>query len=250
MIKKNNVYTGNKRERPVVVFTKRFFLFVFLNIFLISVVSFFCFWGWRYIHRPSVLPFRSLTLSASANYVDMHLMQSIVRKSIDGGFFSFDQRRVEVALKKLPWIKSVSIRKVFPDRLIVHVEEYVPIAMWGKKILTDSGVLLSVEQPPTLGLPILLGPQDSMKEMWSEYQSLSRMVRPLNLVVQKLLLSNRHSWSLILSGGLEVVLGRDNSLDRFRRFVSCYHQLLHVHAGVMWRVDLRYSSGMAVRWSA
>ena len=66
-----------------------------------------------------------------------------------------------------------------------------------------------------------------------------------------MLLSSRLAWQLKLSNGLTVQLGRDSEKDRVEdrlaRFVSALPQTLAKSRQRLDYVDLRYSSGFALR---
>ncbi len=50
------------------------------------------------------------------------------------------------------------------------------------------------------------------------------------------------------SNGIEVKQGRENLMQRLRRFVDIYPRVLSERSSEVATVDLRYISGFAVRW--
>ena len=61
-------------------------------------------------------------------------------------------------------------------------------------------------------------------------------------------LRDRGSWFLTTEDGIEVLLGRDNLVDKMQRFMTIEQRLLQDRREMIARVDLRYSNGMAVAW--
>jgi cell division protein FtsQ len=61
-------------------------------------------------------------------------------------------------------------------------------------------------------------------------------------------LSARGSWSLALSNGARIVVGRAEPEPRLERLVSVLPQLLSGEPRPFERIDLRYTNGFAVRW--
>ena len=49
-----------------------------------------------------------------------------------GNFFSIDLEAVRGALDELPWVRKVELRRVWPARLEVKIEEHRPLARWGE----------------------------------------------------------------------------------------------------------------------
>jgi cell division protein FtsQ len=97
-------------------------------------------------------------------------------------------------------------------------------------------------------LPHFEGPDGYEQRVLLMYQQLQGMLKPLNLSVGSLQLDARRTWSVQLSNGLTVEIGRSNPVDRIARFVRVYPAILAAGSGQVMSVDLRYSNGFAVRW--
>ena len=67
--------------------------------------------------------------------------------------------------------------------------------------------------------------------------------------VRALRLDARGSWSLVLSDGAEVIVGRSDPRPRIGRFARLLPQLLAQPRGTLRRVDLRYTNGFALQWA-
>jgi cell division protein FtsQ len=54
----------------------------------------------------------------------------------------------------------------------------------------------------------------------------------------------------MLKGDVEVAIGRDQVMEKMRRFITVYDQ----HLSEVWQdvtaIDVRYTNGVAVQWSA
>ena len=55
---------------------------------------------------------------------------AVVEKALSGNFFTADLKRVKEAVETLPWVASATVRRVFPDRLIVEVERRKALALY------------------------------------------------------------------------------------------------------------------------
>ncbi|HEX5793936.1 MAG TPA: cell division protein FtsQ/DivIB, partial [Rheinheimera sp.] len=58
------------------------------------------------------------------------------------------------------------------------------------------------------------------------------------------------SWQLSLSNGVALKLGREDTLKRVQRFIELYPVISKHKAEAVTEVDLRYDTGIAVRYSA
>ena len=59
-------------------------------------------------------------------------------------------------------------------------------------------------------------------------------------------LVQRGQVEVVLAGGIELLLGGDDFLERMHRFAAIYRRELAPRAAQVARVDLRYASGVAV----
>ena len=66
------------------------------------------------------------------------------------------------AVETLPWVACATVRRVFPDRLIVEVERHKALALYEDgRIVSDRGVLFAAnpEEAGESRLPVFYGPE-------------------------------------------------------------------------------------------
>ena len=79
------------------------------------------------------------------------------------------------------------------------------------------------------------------------YNDSRALFAPAGVDVRRLTMDARGSWSLVLSNGTEVVVGRDDARSRLQRFVRVLPQLAN-QAAPIERADLRYTNGFTLSW--
>lgn len=163
---------------------------------------------------------------------------------ISGNFFAADLAEVRASVERLPWVRRVAVRRVWPGRLEISIEEHVALARWGDDALVNTygERFLGKTQE---ALPSFIGPAGTQAEVARRYASFTAIVAPLGTRIERVALSPRHAWQLRLANGLHLALGRDADLaeDRLRRFVEVYPAVKNKNE----YVDLRYPNGFAVR---
>jgi len=162
-----------------------------------------------------------------------------------GNFFAMDLAEVRVALERLPWVRRVAVRRVWPGRLEVSIEEHVALARWGDDALVNThGERFMAKTKEAL--PLFMGPGGTAGEVARRYHRFAEIVAPLGTGVERVVLSQRYAWQLRLGNGLHVMLGRDGELaeTRLRRFVEAYPLVKKKQHEY---VDLRYPNGFALR---
>jgi cell division protein FtsQ len=80
----------------------------------------------------------------------------------------------------------------------------------------------------------------------ARYLRLLDLLGPLGLELRALSLDERHELRATTTGGMELVIGNSDFIERVQRFIAVYPQHLRPRLGDIERVDLRYASGLAV----
>ena len=203
------------------------------------------------VHLPGLFPLHSVRLNTAPQRVAAPEVLQIVRSEVQGNFFTVDIRRLRQSLEKLPWVRSVSIRREFPHRLAVQLEEHQALARWnGTALVNKRGEVFSAHTEQML--PGFIGQRDASIEIVQHYLQFSQQLAALNLQVSQLALSPRHAWQLRLSNGMVLELGREDMQQRLARFVAVQKTggRGQKAEGAVVYVDLRYRNGFAVKQMA
>jgi cell division protein FtsQ len=209
-------------------------------------------------HLPGLFSLHIVRLSAAPQRVDAARVLQAVRNEVQGNFFTVDIERLRQSLEKLPWVRGVSIRREFPYRLAVQLEEHQALARWNNAALVNQqGEVFVVESKrvmpqaaprpdevrvsggvplagasgtprlPLYGgseqvLPSFIGPDGAAAEVTRHYTQFNQQLAALNLQAAQIALSPRHAWQLRLSNGMVLELGREDMQQRLARFVAVY----------------------------
>lgn len=85
-------------------------------------------WSYSRLTRSSMFSVRSIDMNPCAN-VTKEEVWSIIRGGGKRNIWNVPVRDVSRKLASHPWVRSVSVRRSFPDRLVVRIEEQRPVAM-------------------------------------------------------------------------------------------------------------------------
>ena len=198
--------------------------------------------------RSDLFPLRVVELTSAVKKTTRAEIEAAVRGRIAGNFFAVDLAEVRSGLERLPWVRSASVRRVWPDRLEVSVEEHVALARWGDEALVNTyGERFKASTDAAL--PLFVAPEGTERELAARYARFVGLVAPLATPVERVVLTQRFAWRLRLASGLNLMLGRDADAaeERLRRFVSVYELTLGRIARSHEYVDLRYPNGFALR---
>ena len=242
-------------------------------------------WGaWKILYNPHYFPVHKVQIYAPYYFVSRDQLQEKLKPFMHANFFSVDLNHLKQTLLAFPSVADVTVWRLWPSVIRVTIHERRPIAHWGreqfiaengvvfepivkKSIPIDKGVLPEEGRSPKindlslrascdlmsdkcldLNLPWLFGPLKTSNRVLQEYKNLSTILMTLDLRMTWLRLKSDGQWSLRLNNGMLVVLGAALLEQRLSRFMHVYSQAFGSRANLVARVDLRYPSGMAVKW--
>jgi len=173
-----------------------------------------------------------------------------------GSFFTMDLKQAQRAFESIPWVRRAVVRRVWPNRLAVQLEEYRPVAQWGSddasKLVSRFGEVFDANLGDVEDeqLPTLQGPEGSAPQMLAMLHRLAPVAARLDAQIDTLALSARGSWHAVLDSGAEIELGRgsdDEVIARTERFAATLTQVSSRYRRPLEYADLRHNEGYALR---
>lgn len=206
--------------------------------------------------RVPSLPVRQVVFADVLPHTQRLEIEQVLPGALKGNFFSLNLEAVRGTLEKLPWVRKVDVRRVWPARLEVRIEEHRPVARWGEgrgELVNSYGeVFTAVLGDSELAvLPLLAGPAGSSQEVLRRYSDLVGSFRTVGEKPVQVTLSPRLAWQLKLENGMLVDMGREQAKAplgvRLQRFIEVYPETVAKRAIRPAVVDLRYPNGFAMR---
>jgi cell division protein FtsQ len=201
------------------------------------------------LHLP-IYPLKHIEVNGELNHVTREQLKLITGRHLRGNFFTVDLAQTREAFQKLPWVRNVSVRRRWPDKLEVLVEEHKELARWGNIGLVNThGELFHAASDKEL--PIFYGSSDSVKEVAQSYQLYGQLLSATGLKVTRVTLSSRRAWQIkaqhAADDGMVIELGRDKMDARLKKFARIYALTPSLQNSQASYADLRYPNGFAVR---
>lgn len=195
------------------------------------------------------LPIRSVWIAGTLQHIDRAVLEQVINARLEGGFFGVNVDAVRTAVQRLPWVREVSVRRIWPDSLHIAVVERMAAARWGRDQLMEAdGTVFSPERGVASELAELEGPPGSALRVLARYRGLQRLLAPLEGRIEHLALNARGTWRGRLDTGLVMVFEEGLEQARLRQFVKVASKVLRPRLDDVKQVDLRYVNGFAVRW--
>jgi len=212
-------------------------------------------WGLRH----PLFSVAGITVQGDVSHNSAATLRANVAPRLAGNFFTVNLAAARDAFQDVPWVRHAVVRREFPNRLRVQLQEHRAVALWGRdsesRMVNDFGEVFEADagDAETEELPRLAGPDGTSGEVLAMYQVLQPLFGPLDLNVEKLALSARGSWHLEFDTGGVVELGRGTAQEvtaRARRFVQTLTQATSRYGRrpeALVSADLRHGDGYALR---
>lgn len=196
--------------------------------------------------RLPIFPLREVRVEGDLGHVTREQIRFIVSRHLRGNFFTLQLEHARDAFRKVPWIRNVSVRRRWPDKLEVVMEEHHALARWGTVALVNThGELFHAAYDAEL--PVFEGPPDGVREIAEQYGACERLLQAAGMHITQVALSPRRAWELTTDRGMVIALGREESRQRLQKFLGVYAATLgRLNVQVAY-ADLRYPNGFAVR---
>ena len=199
----------------------------------------------QWISRSTVFGLRHVVVSTPLKQVDQAVLTGVLR-SLHGDLFSVNLDNARANVARLSWVRHVDMRRAFPDRIFVSIEEHEPLGSWGDEALINTyGEVFDAEYRGTL--PRFTGPVGSEREVVDFYKRSKSALAVLGLAPMAVSLSPRRAWRVQLDNGLVLELGRDQIDERLAIFARAYPTALAQLSGSDGIVDLRYDGGFVLK---
>ena len=213
--------------------------------------------GFAWVARRPQFQFGDVRLEGDLQRNSVTTVRANAMPHLAGNFFTMDLGRTRAAFEQVPWVRHAVVRRVWPDKLVVALEEHQPVALWegdenSDKMVNSHGEVFeaNVGDVEDDSLPQFAGPEGTSAQVLEMYRRLQPMFATMDAEVTALRLSGRGSWKVDLDNGAAVELGRgtqEEVTERTTRFIRTVPQVLRKFHAPLESADLRHAEGYAVK---
>lgn len=211
------------------------------------------------LYRPDAFVIEQLKIKGKLKYLTPQEIDAIARRELNGNFFSVHLGAIENEIEKLAWVEDASVRREWPNSLMIEVIEQTPIARWGDDAwLNRKGRVVKLPNSEVLSASLKLQghPRDAQR-IWRQSSEWQVALAKQNLQLLETNLSKSNAYRITVSEindvdnstphSFDVILGSEDVERRMRRFLLLYSMQLRGQQSSLQVVDARYPDGLAVR---
>ncbi len=216
------------------------------------VLSALVWWGFdkAQVYGTDTAPIRYVRTEGVFQHIDKEAIKKTLRPLVNTGFFSADIEAIRQAVLQMPWVESVSVKRVWPDAIDIEIQERTAYVRWSENsLLTERGEKFTPPDTKQFGyLPLLNGPAGQEQKVLEIMKGIRTALADQAMDLAEFSINDRRAWKLVLTNGMEILLGRVDQLKHFQRFLKTLTLFTQEQIQAMARADLRYPNGYAVSW--
>lgn len=214
--------------------------------------------GWWALRHP-LFAIGGIVVQGDVSHNSVATLRANVAPRLAGNFFTVDLQKAREAFEAVPWVRHATVRRQFPNKLRVQLQEHEAEAFWGteaeSRLVNTFGEVFEanpgdVEQED---MPRLVGPDGTAAQVLAMYRGLRPLLGRLDLGIEQVALTGRGGWSLHLDSGATVELGRgtvEEVMARGQRFAQTLTQVTTKYGRrpeALVTADLRHADGYALK---
>ncbi|SFR62918.1 cell division protein FtsQ/DivIB [Thiomicrospira sp. ALE5] len=211
--------------------------------------------------KPEQHATMSYKITSSLNHVSLDDIEDVIWPFLAQGFWEVDLPGLQYSLQQQTWVKQAHVSRQWPNQLILELEERDPIARWGQAGLIDrQGEVFNPENVAAFEHLVKLTAHDlqtrAMLRHWHQVQdTLNQMawrVKSLTWFADDVL-------HVEVDAGHQLYIIASEKGLLLQRFIQAWPHLdttelvaaktlqMPTKEPVKWKIDLRYSNGMALK---
>lgn len=197
-------------------------------------------------------PISSVKIEGAFQYISKERLKQVLTPQMQPGYFNADMNAIHEAIKTLPLVDTVDVKRVWPNTVYIKITEHKPVVRWGSNaLLNNQGELLFPENIDDFkNLPLITGPEGQERKLLEIMKGVYIVLKDKSLQLAEFHVNERRAWRIKLANGLEMQLGRKAPLENMQRFLKTMDLLGEERLAWIASVDTRYPNGYAVTWKS
>jgi cell division protein FtsQ len=239
--------TVDKHKGRRLLANAKYVAFIVLPVVLVVAVIYFVSSAVK-----SVFHVRDVVITGNEHLTDDEL-KSMAGLGRDENLIKVSSRTISSKMMESPWIRSVAVRKEYPDRILIRIREAEPFALLDMKgklfIVDDRGTMLEKLKDIAIPfLPVISSNPYREKEAFLEAISLAKAIKDTGLLYRNdhiEIISHKPQEMSVNIDGMVVKVGAGEYEDKLARLTEIEEEIKNRNIAVDY-IDLRFANRVLV----
>jgi cell division protein FtsQ len=191
---------------------------------------------------------KAVTISGARELSDQKILD-VVGIGRTNSLPFLDVAKLRDKLVALPLVKDASVSKLYPNRVMIEIEERQPVALWQKDgavkiIATDGTPITTLDEARFVALPLVVG--DGANARVADYFALLQAAGDLRPRIRAGMLVAERRWTLKMTNGVEVLLPETGAVAAVAELVRLQREFGVLDKDIV-SLDLRFPGRLIAR---
>lgn len=222
---------------------------ILLLIFPLMLLSWL---GWQEVKAQGAdwLPIKYVRVEGVFQYLAKDEIKQLLQEQVSAGLYNADIQQISESVQSLSWVKNVTVKRIWPDSIDIKIKEQTPVVRWkDNSLINIEGEIFTPDNISEFThLPILAGPAGNEKELLEVMKDLAIELSDQKIKLTEFRVSDRRAWYIKCQNNMQLILGRNEPLIKFQRFLKTLAIIGEQQIAKVAVVDLRYPNGYALSW--
>ena len=222
------------------------------EIFKLASVALVVIVGIYFVRGIEDVPIKTVMIDSTLHKVSKQDIRKVAANYVREGFFTINLSKFEHDLELIPWVYKASIKRKWPSKLLIEIEEQTPRFRWtGQSLLNkQASPFLVGDFDAYKNLPKLSGLAGREKYLAQLYRQYNERFRKLGLSIKSVEEDARYDKVITLMNGISISVGREKTSQQMERCLRSFVEFSDDERAAIASIDLRHSNGFAVRWNS
>jgi len=200
---------------------------------------------------------RLVSMGFVVKYVDVvgegRVQEDKVRQMLGVRFgdylFDMNVKNAQERIESLSWVETAVVRRLWPDRIVVHINERRPYALWQNNqkihVVDNTGeVIFPADAREFSDLPFVVGPGAAphAQTVWTMLKIQPEVLERTEAVV----FVGGRRWDIVLKNGMRILLPEQNPDAALHR-LGTYNQQHDILDLDLQHIDMRVKGRLTLR---
>ena len=194
-------------------------------------------------------PIKQFKVVSTIKELNQADIDKVIQPYIGQSFWRVPLQQLQAELTRLDWVFRAEVRRVWPDMLLIRIQEQEPVVRWKEfGLLNNQGELFYPKSiAPFERLVVLSGDELRSRDLLKVLAQLQQALDEGGWVIRRLSEQVDGVWRLELTQGLVLWLDPEDWQHKIKRWLIAYQQVSKESRKVAEEIDLRYSNGFVIK---
>lgn len=165
-----------------------------------------------------------IIIDGNMKHVTSNELENIANNKLHGTFFTLNITELQDRFEELVWVKHVSVKRVFPNTIVVKLQEHEPVAnIDGMGILSSDGKIFNALDSESL--PLLFVKLNNAQDAYQIYSKIEPIMEKHSDKILSLKMDNPRVIEIKTKNNLNIVFCHQDLDDKIKNLDEYWNKL-------------------------